>query len=129
MTDKEIINSLKGSILNAKSIDCNLWTIDIYRLENILDLINRQQAEIERLKPFRDTAYEVLAGYYAITKAEAIKEFAERLKNIDGYNNHNFDDCASILISKEYVKGRDEKIREIWNTIDNLVKEMMGDTE
>lgn len=59
-------------------------------------------------------------------KAEAIKEFAERLKEMDGYNNHTFDDCASIFISEEYRKGRDEKIKEIWNTIDCLKKEMEG---
>lgn len=50
MTDNEIIKALKGSILNAKSVDCKVWSIEVYKLENALDLINRQQAEIERLK-------------------------------------------------------------------------------
>lgn len=57
---------------------------------------------------------------------DGVKEFAKLLKETDGYNNHTFDDCASIFISEEYRKGRDEKIKEIWNTIDCLKKEMVG---
>lgn len=57
---------------------------------------------------------------------DGAKEFAKLLKETDGYNNHTFDDCASIFISEEYRKGRDEKIKEIWNTIDCLKKEMVG---
>lgn len=57
---------------------------------------------------------------------DGMKEFAKLLKETDGYNNHTFDDCASIFISEEYRKGRDEKIKEIWNTIDRLKKEMIG---
>ena len=60
-------------------------------------------------------------------KAEAIKEFAERLKETDGNNNHTFDDCASILIPEEYKKGRHEKTREIWDTIDRIAEEMVCD--
>ena len=60
-----------------------------------------------------------------IIKAEAYKEFADRLKELDGYDNHTFDDCvSSLLVSDAYIKGRYEKINEIWNTIDNLLKEM-----
>ena len=50
MTDEEIIGSLSGSILNAKRIKSKCWSIEIYKLENALDLINRQKAEIENLK-------------------------------------------------------------------------------
>lgn len=57
---------------------------------------------------------------------DGFKDFARVLKEKDGYNNHTFDDCASIFISEEYRKGRDEKIKEIWNTIDCLKKEMEG---
>ena len=48
-TDNEIIKALKGSILNAKMIDCKVWSIEVYKLENVLDIINRQKATIERL--------------------------------------------------------------------------------
>jgi hypothetical protein len=62
-------------------------------------------------------------------KSEAYREFAERLKAQDGYDNHIFDDCASLLIPEEYRKGRDEKIKEVWGTIDNLVKELTESDE
>ena len=112
----------------------------------IYQLYFEQQAEIERLEnaiialmsyldisgadktdtSFIKQATEFNKQKRADIKAEAIKEFAERLKEMDGYNNHTFDDCASIFISEEYRKGRDEKIKEIWNTIDCLKKEMEG---
>ena len=81
-----------------------------------LDLINRQQAEIERLKleveavdelinplPFKsnfDRAIET-------AKSEAIKEFAERLK---GMHRHNTTSVTSLVT--------------VFDNINNLVKEM-----
>ncbi len=50
LTDEEIIKALEGSILNAKGCDSKVWSIEIYKLESALDLINRQKSEIERLK-------------------------------------------------------------------------------
>ena len=58
-----------------------------------------------------------------IIKAEAYKEFADRLKELDGYYNHNFDDCVNLLVSDQYIRGRYEKINEIWSTIDIILKE------
>lgn len=102
---------------------------------------NRLQAEIERLKECPKCVYEYDGEIteYCVQgpcpnfktveqiKAEAYKEFAERLKELDGYDNHTFDDCVSLLVPDEYIKGRYEKINEIWNTIDNLLKEMAGE--
>ncbi len=124
MTDNEIIKALEC----CKRDDCDNCPNDFGNCyANLagfaLDLINRKKAEIERLESALDAANYTI-GYF---KAEAIKEFAERLKEMDGYNNHTFDDCASVLIPEEYQKGRYEKTREIWDTIDRLVKEMVGD--
>ena len=97
MTDNEIIAVLNGSILNAKSVDCKVWSLEVYNLENALDLINRQKAEIERLeKEIKDkervyndefclrkewqTKCRELLKDKQTTKFEAIKEFAERVK-------------------------------------------------
>lgn len=60
----------------------------------VLDLINRQKAEIERLKKIESNILNVMRENVAQTKAEAYKEFAERgattLKplcyNVDQYN-------------------------------------------
>ena len=125
MTDKDIIQVLQyivengygacdkcpvfpcGKIKDYEDNQCGRFIA-----ENALDLINRQQAEIEKLKS---------------ATSEAIKEFADRLKEKDGYYNHIFDDCVNTeFCSHNYVKGRKEKSREIRKTIDNLVKEMVG---
>ena len=87
-------------------------------LNATLDLINRQKSEIERLKKevsvARD-AYISIQDRYGHTKAEAYKEFAERLK------------LHSYIMSDESQTG----IINIYsvvtvNRIDNLLKEMVG---
>lgn len=70
-----------------------------------LQLIKRQKTEIEALIAGQET----LQKYIATARAEAIKEFAERLKACCGNNTD-----APII----WVKG----------TIDNLVKEMTEET-
>ena len=132
MTDNEIIKALE--CLRGNAFDCGECPYcscypapcEQQVAKDVLSLINRQKEEIERLKN-RDLQVEVLEKLEREIKAEAVKEFADRLKEQDGYNNHVFDDCASILVPKEYLKGRDEKIKEVWTTIDNLVKEMVGE--
>ena len=129
MTDNEIIKALE--CLRGNAFDCGECPYcscypapcEQQVAKDALSLITRQKEEIERLKN-RDLQVEVSEKLEREIKAEAVKEFAERLKEQDGYNNHVFDDCASILVPEEYLKGRDEKIKEVWNTIDNLVKEM-----
>ena len=92
-----------------------------------LDLIKRQKAEIERLTSGKcvylsddETTEYCVEGpcpYYkteAQIRAEAIKEFAERLKKISN-------------ISGDILGWRDVTTNEM--DIDNLVKEMVGDTE
>ena len=116
MTDNEIIKAMNGNISNAKRCDCKVWSIEVYKLENVFDLINRQKAEIERLKcemgkllP-KDCSYamqmEVSNKLESQIKSEAIKEFAEKLKE-----NYCFTDRWGKIITK--------------STVDNLVKEMM----
>lgn len=129
MTDNEIIKALE--CLRGNAFDCGECPYcscypapcEQQVAKDALSLVIRQKEEIERLKN-RDLQVEVSEKLEREIKAEAVKEFAERLKEQDGYNNHVFDDCASILVPEEYLKGRDEKIKEVWNTIDNLVKEM-----
>jgi hypothetical protein len=81
-----------------------------YMLKAVLSLINRQKAEIERLQAIVDSFTDI-GKLYSEIKAEAIKEFAERLK-------------AEFL-------GDEQIVNIAWanaiNHIDNLVKEMVGD--
>lgn len=72
------------------------------------DIIKEKNAEIEKLQADNSSMQSTLAKMsmgVEQAKAEAIKEFAERLKEI--YATHD----------------------GLWITIDNLVKEMVGDTE
>ena len=85
---------------------------------DILDYINRQKAEIERLCSVvdkTDAAYFQKVDEVDRAKSEAIKEFAERLKN-------KLTSCSKTIDGKcEYLICDFE--------IDNLVKEMVGDAE
>lgn len=71
MTDNEIIKALRGNILNAKSIDCKIWSVELYKIEEAIDLINRQKEEIKSLIASQET----LQNYITSLSAEI-----ERLK-------------------------------------------------
>ena len=114
MTDKEIINRLTELAEFCRK--CGNLTKENDVLNNALELINRQQAEIERLNSCVKSEDEVRAIANAtiqagikIIKAEAIKEFAERLKE----SNHG---------TLSYCTGWVD-----FDDIDNLVKEMVGE--
>lgn len=148
LTNNETIKALEGAILNAKGCDSKVWSIEIYKLENALDLITRQQAEyenlkvenqslrgaanslkmhyeeaqaeIESLKIFRGYAekrasdYKTMRDKYLNAKSEAVKEFAERLKE------------KSEIVHLFSVHTGDHYMVDI-DDIDNLVKEMVGE--
>lgn len=146
--DKEIVRTLKNHIEAEDCVTCESFgKCDEFLLtKNTLDLINRQQAEIESLhdevsKTRRKALLEAsskFAGhsdYHGDTilcklicmaegkevgiakpqdmgeiKFKAIKEFAERLKD-KSLTKWDYHDAVDI------------------EEIDNLVKEMVGDTE
>ena len=105
MTDNEIIKALE-CCRDDTCVSCPICTEGLCNgglHKNTLDLINRQKAEIESLK-HRKTELQIRNQELQHEKSEAIKEFAEKLKN-----------CFAI--SGDYL--------DIINIIDNLVKEMM----
>ena len=122
ITDNEIIKALESEVKSAEYVDsyyCN--GVDLTLIKSAIDLINRQKTEIERLKECPKCIYEYdgNTAEYCIqgpcsnfktigqVKAEAYKEFAEKLKEktlpLPKY------DCVDV------------------EDIDNLVKEMVGD--
>lgn len=113
MTEKDIIKALE-CIASKENVLCKNCPYNKYHLmechrtasKDALDLINRQQAEIERLQN-ENNQFADIGKLYSEIKAEAIKEFAELIKA----NKHK------LFFS---VKGFDEQI-------DNLKKEMVGD--
>ena len=131
MTDNEIIKALE-EYRNSKIVQSDNGVISI---GNILDLINRQQAEIERLnspvliidnvdlseneiaEKLRNLPVQIFPDNEEQIRNEAIKEFAERLKE----NVESYDVFDGYKITIRFAVEED--------TIDNLVKEMVGDTE
>ena len=116
MTDNEIIKFMQCVMGNdANCSECRYQKVlpfpscRMMCAKNALDLINRQKAEIERLREIANPkCQKCVSRTTECAKSEAIKEFAERLKHFiipqkaDGY-------------TREIVLKRD---------IDNLVKEM-----
>ena len=131
MTDNEIIKALEICSKSTNGCSHSNYTCEDCYLngqpmcssvlfQDTLDLINRQKAEIERLeeriievqrcdKELIETLHKIHEEKIEAAKAEAIKEFAERLKMQGVTFLHN-----KVVLSNE---------------IDNLVKEMVGDAE
>ena len=118
MTDKEIMKALE-CCSNAEPCEicpCQKQCDETDLAEIALDLINRQQAEIERLEKIRKADNNLITSLnkcYETAKAEAIKEFAEKLKEKCYEDFQETDEMLS-----PYVTDDD---------IDNLLKEMEGE--
>ena len=102
MTDKEIIKEIIKAL--GEMVDYPHNYEEGQQLNDALDLINRQKAEIERLETKKSKVHRVIPKMIEAAKAEAIKEFAERVKKY-------FNPDSSY---------------EIRQYIDNIVKEMLS---
>ena len=121
MTDEQIVEALKYcSKGETICFMCPLYNktdhcVDMLA-KNALDLINRQQAEIERLEKIRKADNNLITSLnkcYETAKAEAYKEFTEKLKE---KCYEDFQETYEML--SPYVTDDD---------IDNLLKEMEGE--
>jgi hypothetical protein len=142
MNDNDIIKALECCRIGKRENDCKKCPLYGrvpacvgYLTQDALALINRQKAEIDRLNhiraelskeidKLRDMVAQnegVLPRYEQLIKAEAIKEFAEKLKSdIDPYQ----------FIEEFYINAElAYEVRMDWfnEIIDNLVKEMTED--
>lgn len=125
LTDNEIIKALE---MCAERIICLVPYEDngtqFYQLSvgYILDLINRLQAENERLKQNNKAIMQTIADVHT----EAIKEFAERV-----YKDCNFADCTSNPAKNEMAsvhnEGVNDERKRIKNIVNNLLKELVGE--
>jgi hypothetical protein len=110
MTDNEIIKALSicydynfGGCENCpyygKWLSCGEL-----KAKDALDLINRQKAEIERLQK-ENNQFADIGKMYSEIKAEAIKEFAERLKG--HFNPDSSYDIRRFIdnLVEEIIKG------------------------
>ena len=130
MTDKDIIKALECCGIKT---DCKGCYFDTHESEDIcareivknaFDLINHQKEEIEFLRKTigknDKKALDVTLEEIEKSRVEAIKEFAERLKQtitneINTYYNSN---GGGYYLAEDTIED-----------IDNLVKEMAGNAE
>lgn len=124
MTDSELIKALENSIntYNEKGVYVDTENLQ----QQVLDLIKRQRAEIERLEKarqrqaylscnLRGQKYELM-NRISVIKNEAYKEFADRIRQVivlnnthDGYLVHDIDyNC-------------------LMEDIDDVLKELVGE--
>ena len=120
MTDSELIKALENKV-HGSDYAC-------FEDYEILDLIKRQKAELEAIKDEKAMVFKLseeqlnkvnenllksIEYNEREIKAEAIKEFAERLKN-------------SIYINTNLLAYQCEDVKSV---IDDIVKEMVGDSK
>lgn len=145
LTDSEIIKALECCAITAKcrqecifhkyGEEYDVQNCTTHLAQATLELVNRLQAEIERLKAEIDKQYEIAEANVRAeitsggtschwcedkVRAEAYKEFAEIVKKIDFYQ-----------YIEEYYENAElcYEFRQDWfnEKIDNLLKELAGE--
>lgn len=131
MTDEQIIkywNEIDSEIINEHGEEFDVF-ITMPEAKSTVDLINRQKAEIEELRErisyleksidCSRKEYNRLLQKLQQAKSEAIKEFAEQLKEEMRLDDDCKYDCAQCHYDcKDYIPF-----------IDNLVKKMAEESE
>ena len=145
---------MEGAILNSKRCDSKVWSIAVYKLENALDLITRQQAKIEELVGNNDklnielqsmrSAANSLKMHYEEVQAEIERlktelDFAKAFRketdaefSLMHRKYGNMLKAAKAEAYKEFARrlkcGVPQETGVIrCSDVDNLVKEMVGD--
>ena len=121
LTDSEIVKALEEAI----EYGCGHYIeIEMPTIKNALDLINRLQAENDTLRTcvkqiplIRKDGKSPLSLLTAEIKAEAYKEFAERLK----------EKATDIGVCDAHGNNYGGATVVLTNDIDNLLKELVGD--
>ena len=144
MNDKGIVKALECFAID-KDFDCSNCVGCAFETKSIcsenasdgiakasLDLINRQQEEIERLEKIRKADNKLITSLnkcYETAKSEAVKEFAERVKE----SFLNLEYKANTNRKTVKVEELKEQMEWVLHTIaieitDNLVEEMAGES-
>lgn len=144
MTHKEIIKALEcckpgndEGCLNCPLDNFSLPDCAERLSKESIDLINRQQAEIEQWKEEANRYQTLWCEDVQFARAEAIKEFAERLKKEIYTNIKNNTMTKSQYIAENYKclscdfiatsRGKNEGLKTAFKLVNNLVKEMVGE--
>jgi hypothetical protein len=122
MTDKEIKKALEICSITNMVLECKDCPYDTFNARNCttklcedaIDLINRQQAEIERLQRLLEQEEKSKNSLTKKCYKDGITEFAEKLK-------------ADINKTWYYELENDTHNARALERVDELVKEMVGD--
>lgn len=109
LTDSEITIKALKELLEVMLCEGDLQRVST--ISHTIEYINRLQAENERFKNSWEA--DVVSAIISGAKAEAYKEFAERLKK-------NITDMYNYYEEQEYPRAR-------ITDIDNLLKELVGE--
>ena len=139
MTDKEAIQYVISKVNDADEKGVELTEFDINKVETLISIINRQQAEIEDLNHSIDTlgrVKEQLKDNLSETEAKYQKEITRLdallvCKNKVIRNLEKSFENAYDGVIKEFVEKLKEDLKSnnyivSFDRIDNLVKEMVG---
>ena len=116
MTPEEAIKIIQIAVADVEWNYLMNYSVAFETAIKALETVNRQQAEIERLKIENQSLRSAANSYklhYNEAGTEAIKEFAKRLKN-------------SIYINTNLIACQCEEVKSV---IDDIVKEMVGDNK
>ena len=138
MTDKQIIKAVGICRTQDTCRGCPYHELYISGcvcalMKDVFDLINRQNAEIEKLKrgvtftftieDFESIKETIISNIDNKIKSEAIKEFAEELEYL--VLNEDIEVVEPKFNDYEsYINGANQFRHQIKNGINNLVKEM-----
>lgn len=121
LSDNEIVKALEYCTQQGITSECERCEVKkgcrSELIVNALDIINRLQAENERLKKSNEMFTDI-GKLYSEIKAEAYKEFAERLKDII---------ADHLDQSLDNPGGNNYFITDVYTDIDNLLKEKERD--
>ena len=135
MTDKEAIQYVISKVNNADEKGVELTEFDINKVETLISIINRQQAEIERLNNLKRFEKFISERIHTDKKHNVTWDFATREAEQEAFEQELeklFDiSTARTEAIKEFVEKLKEDLKinnyiVSFDRIDNLVKEMVG---
>ena len=140
MTDKEAIQYVISKVNNADEKGVELTEFDINKVETLISIINRQQAEIEDLNHSIDTlgrVKEQLKENLSETEAKYQKEITRLdallvcknkvIRNLEKSFENAYDGAIKEFVEKLKEDLKSNNYIVSFDRIDNLVKEMVGE--
>lgn len=118
LKDNEIKKALEGAILNAKKCDSKVWSIEVYKLENALDLINSLQAKVIK----EQNKNSKLRNERNHLQAKAYKECIEKVKErlaVYSFTSNSTEYDNGVLDCMEWVDSKIEELKKELVSDDN----------